>query len=68
MIKTYGLYSDELGITVEIVEFTNKEDAEKAKDYLEKKYGGKYIVNEESVFESFEEFLKVTLEYKKGGE
>ena len=57
MLTTYGIYAEMFGVEREIAEFTNEEDAKKAIEFLEKKYGGKYRIVEEVVFEKFEEFV-----------
>ena len=58
MIKTYGVYATMFSITSEVAEFKNKEDAGKAKGYLQRKYGVRCKVIEEGIFESYDEFLK----------
>lgn len=57
-MKTWGIWTGIFGMNIEVAEFKNKEDAEKAKEYLEKKYGGRYRVLQEKVYESYDEFLK----------
>ena len=64
-METWGIYATALGIRAEIVEFTKKEDAEKALRYLKEKYGGKYELIPEQVFESFDEFKTMAEDTEK---
>ena len=64
-METWGIYATAFGIRAEIVEFTKKEDAEKALGYLKEKYGGKYELIPERVFESFGEFKTMAEDMEK---
>ena len=55
-MDVYVLKAKAFGVVHDIAEFTKKEDAERAKEYLQKKYGGDLIIVKDITFTSFEEF------------
>lgn len=64
-MDTWGIYVTIFGVRVEIAEFTNREDAEKALEYLKENYQGEIELVPEHVFESFDEFKKMAEEIAK---
>ena len=64
-MRTYAICVKVFDAVFNIAEFLNKEDAEKAMKWLEKKYGGEYFIRQEVLYESFDSFMQTKRDYLK---